>query len=323
MIQAPQPFYTTFPFVLVCVCMPHACGFRELLGHARAVAPNHVPAYVAAAALESRFGNAERAASLYEEAAAAAAAIQAPGRAGGMRAEGMVPTSWGAQAAPAAGASAGDLGGTNSSQDAAADTDTGAAAAAAAVGGGSSDATTPGGAAASAAKGAAHATLDDNPPSTAASSSATRRLTPGSSAGSSSAVVLHARALHALRAGLGEEAEALLQRLEDLAPGNGHLCHTRGLLAQRAGQLELAESWFRRGAGGSVDDGVGALLCYEGLAELLAFQVRAPPMALHVHPREGCELCVLQLVGACNNCSPPAVHHSRCAPTLCPALGPH
>lgn len=84
--------------------------------------------------------------------------------------------------------------------------------------------------------------------------------------------VLHARAQAALRDGDVEAAERWLAAVESLEPGNGYLCHTRGLLCQREGRVEAAEDWFRRGlrCRGSHE---GALLCYEGLAELLAFKV--------------------------------------------------
>jgi tetratricopeptide (TPR) repeat protein len=63
-----------------------------------------------------------------------------------------------------------------------------------------------------------------------------------------SPVALHAFAEHLLRAGDAERAEELLARLEAEDPGNGFLCHTRGLLARQRGALGEARAWFLRGA---------------------------------------------------------------------------
>ncbi|GLC64052.1 hypothetical protein PLESTF_000113000 [Pleodorina starrii] len=89
----------------------------------------------------------------------------------------------------------------------------------------------------------------------------------------SSAAVLQAWAQSHLCNGDLAAAEQLLLAVESVKPTNGHLCHTRGLLCQREGALEAAERWFRRGLGCRASRD-GALLCYEGLAELLAFQGR-------------------------------------------------
>ncbi|GIM05605.1 hypothetical protein Vretimale_10061 [Volvox reticuliferus] len=87
------------------------------------------------------------------------------------------------------------------------------------------------------------------------------------------AAVLHACAQMLLVEGDLARAEELLLAVEAVESNNGHMCHTRGLLCQREGNLAAAEQWFRRGLDCRTSRD-GGLLCYEGLAELLAFQGR-------------------------------------------------
>jgi hypothetical protein len=198
---------------------------RELFERLRAQAPGHVPALVAAAAMEHRAGNRARAEALYAEAAEAVARGATRGS------EGLAPLSPQALAAAArllrADTARGD------------------------------------GGALTAADGEGERGAGD--------------------AHGGNAALLHARAQAALREGDAARAEQHLAALEAAEPGNGYLCHTRGLLCQREGATGDAERWFRRGLRCRRHRGRGALLCYEALAELLAFLVRPRVFAAHRH----------------------------------------
>lgn len=59
--------------------------------------------------------------------------------------------------------------------------------------------------------------------------------------------VLHGMAQAHARQGNLEAAEQCLLRVQQVQPGNGHLCHTRGVQAQKSGNLVAAAEWFERG----------------------------------------------------------------------------
>lgn len=63
--------------------------------------------------------------------------------------------------------------------------------------------------------------------------------------------LLHAMACYQLKHGDKVKALELLQQIERQDPCNGHMCHTRGLLAQQEGQLAEAREWFSRGTQGA------------------------------------------------------------------------
>ncbi|GFR47692.1 hypothetical protein Agub_g9441, partial [Astrephomene gubernaculifera] len=221
-------------------------------------APRHVPALISAAMLEHRAGNSAKAEELYAQAAAAVEA-------------GVVRESEGAPRRPwrspfRSGDAADDSG-------AAADTDS--------ASGDATRADTPNG-------------VGDAPPATmpqshaegqeegrgadVEASASSADLGKGGRRGgvlTSDVVLLHARAMRHLRDGDLAAAEKCLAAVEEVDPYNGYLCHTRGLLSQREGATDMAELWFRRGLSCRKRGGRGALLCYEGLAELLAFLGRS------------------------------------------------
>jgi len=59
--------------------------------------------------------------------------------------------------------------------------------------------------------------------------------------------LLHCLAQMLLKEGDRQGALQHLAVLEGVDPGNGYLCHTKGLLAQQEGRLDEARAWFERG----------------------------------------------------------------------------
>uniref|UniRef100_A0A7S0WPT8 Suppressor of forked domain-containing protein n=1 Tax=Chlamydomonas leiostraca TaxID=1034604 RepID=A0A7S0WPT8_9CHLO len=226
---------------------------RELLAAARQADPTHARSAVSWAALEDRSGDKVRAGSLYADAVTALAQDVH-----------CYPTSSGSSAATSSldgmdwpvGASDGSNGGRSS---------------ASAVSGNGSNTSAP---AASQKPPRPNRLLSK--PSPATSSRDSEQVAPdsmGHEACNTSQPMpvhlLHAMAAHKLRQGQRQEALALLAQVEQQDPRNGHMCHTRGVLAQQEGLGAEAREWFLRGIQSS--DLGGCLLCWEGLAELLSF----------------------------------------------------
>ncbi len=285
----------------LCVCAP--C--RELYDSLRAAAPRHVPALVAAAQMEDRAGNAVRAARLYDRAAAAVQAgvvrcsegqgeddLPPLGELVGWLQEYVDRRRGGGRQQQEQQKQEGQgqqwrLIPQHEQQQQASQEQEGVQAAGPvgdleellALVGGAGGSSLPSQGPQPVTAAAAHGA--PSMPSTSINPSTTGALvSPPSAAqppvmlpGSGAAALLHSRALALLRSGDAAGAEAALQQLEAADPGNGHLCHTRGLLRQREGDMAAAEAWFRRGLGCREARGEGALRCYEGLAELLAFRV--------------------------------------------------
>ncbi|KAL6754314.1 hypothetical protein V8C86DRAFT_2437757 [Haematococcus lacustris] len=120
-----------------------------------------------------------------------------------------------------------------------------------------------------------------------------RAADPGNASGVLMAAVMEDRAGRLTRRGRRQEAQALLHLLEKWHPGNGHVCHSLGLMSQQEGRLDQAQACFAQGTASS--SLAGCLLCWEALAELHYFQVLAAALERWLT----CMLRNVRVMGAC------------------------